>query len=842
MTDNHISLALNRLFEKHRIIFWYDVKKELRPDFDELDLEGIEKLVIDNNEMALKYRLLREQPKQQFLLYKEGAEPEYLKNWLLDVQLANGEFRTDQVAIWLSELELGFEFTSIIEDHSEFFATPKVAAEKRKQKLKNLLKADDTASAIRMKMIAVCVGCDTRIDHVLEYLFNELSQDKDTKYRLLQRCKLDTVLWKIVQRYYGYSADTPTLKDLYISLFKHGYEAGLEGSEAKTNLNTDALVFLSRWKDSRSHQDAFETLSKDSAYILSIEEDLNHRDVRDLIDLDYFELIDRKIIHSLVNEIVARTVSSGDISLWVRQRRQSHWFENYKHLYNAIDVASQFIAQLDTLQMDMPSAIDAIEGYTHHWYQLDQLYRQYIYALRVSGHTSLLNALTEQIENLYTNRYLMPLNHHWQKHVDEMEQWQVNGVVSQQLFFNKWVKPFIKDNKKIYVIISDAFRYEAGDEMMTIIRQEDRYQAELDFSISTIPSYTQLGMAALLPHDQGTLSIKSDKSGTTEIASQSTQGTANRDKILKAELNTRALAVKSDALMEMTLTESRELLKANDVIYFYHNRIDHTGDKMQSEGEAFEAVNKTFDDLLKLIKKLTSANASNILITADHGFIYQNSRLDDSDFLNDEVQGEVLYRDRRFILGHSLQSNNNFKHFNSANLNLTGDVEVAIPKGINRLRLKGSGSRFVHGGATLQEVIVPVIKINKKRQSDTSAVQIDILRTGSSVITSGQLGISLYQTEPVSDKIQSRTVRIGIYTEDDKLISDQHNLTFDLTSDNPRERELKVRIVLTQEADTENGKEVLLKLEELEAGTSFYKEYKSLRYQIRRSFTSDFDF
>ena len=71
-----------------------------------MQLDGIEKLEINNNEFSLKHRLLREQPKQSFLLYKEVAEPKALDNWLLDVQLAEGEFRTDQSAIWLSELEL----------------------------------------------------------------------------------------------------------------------------------------------------------------------------------------------------------------------------------------------------------------------------------------------------------------------------------------------------------------------------------------------------------------------------------------------------------------------------------------------------------------------------------------------------------------------------------------------------------------------------------------------------------------------------------------------------------------------------------------------------------------
>ncbi len=85
-------------------------------------------------------------------------------------------------------------------------------------------------------------------------------------------------------------------------------------------------------------------------------------------------------------------------------------------------------------------------------------------------------------------------------------------------------------------------------------------------------------------------------------------------------------------------------------------------------------------------------------------------------------------------------------------------------------------------------------------------------------------------------------MRAGVYTEAGELISDCHDLTFDLTSENPRERELQMRFILTRQADEVNGQEVLLHLSEKHAGTSHYKEYKSLRYMLRRSFTSDFDF
>jgi hypothetical protein len=202
----------------------------------------------------------------------------------------------------------------------------------------------------------------------------------------------------------------------------------------------------------------------------------------------------------------------------------------------------------------------------------------------------------------------------------------------------------------------------------------------------------------------------------------------------------------------------------------------------------------------------------------------------------------VLFYDRRFVLGLGLKELPSLRKFKSTELGLVGDVEVQIPKSINRLRLKGSGSRFVHGGASLQEVVIPILKINKKRQSDISAVEVDILRGASSVITSGQLAVGLYQAQPVTDKVRPRTLRVGIYTQSGDLISDCHDLTFDLASENPRERELQVRFVLTRKADEANGQEVILRLEEKHSGTSHYKEYKTLTFQMRRSFTSDFDF
>jgi uncharacterized protein (TIGR02687 family) len=452
-----------------------------------------------------------------------------------------------------------------------------------------------------------------------------------------------------------------------------------------------------------------------------------------------------------------------------------------------------------------------------------------------------MEVLAEHIENLYATNYLLKINNQWQPFVDAASKWEAPSIKLQRNFFSCHVQPVLKKDNKIYVIISDAFRYEIGDEFLSLIRQEDRYDATLEPILAMLPSYTQLGMAALLPNKD--LAFSGNDSGTVLVDGLSSQGTANRLKILGQAILQRGTAIRAEELMKLNKEDCRALIRDHDVIYIYHNRIDATGDKRESEERVFDAVEETLQELIKLVKKLTGANANNLFVTSDHGFIYQNRPIEESDFTGVDAEGDqILFRDRRFVLGKGLKEVQSLRKFQPSDLGLSGDIEVQIPKSINRLRLKGAGSRFVHGGASLQEVVIPVIKINKKRQSDISAVEVDILRGSSSVITSGQLAVALYQAQPVTDKIQPRKLRAGIYNQEGELISDSHDLTFDLTSENPREREMPLRFVLTRKADDANGQEVILQLKEKVSGTSYERDYKSLRYMMRRSFTSDFDF
>lgn len=156
------------------------------------------------------------------------------------------------------------------------------------------------------------------------------------------------------------------------------------------------------------------------------------------------------------------------------------------------------------------------------------------------------------------------------------------------------------------------------------------------------------------------------------------------------------------------------------------------------------------------------------------------------------------------------------------------------------MRMKGSGSRYVHGGASLQEVVVPVIKVNKGRQADTSYVEVNIIQGASNKITSGQLSVTLYQTEAVTDKVKPLTIRAGIYTKQGVLISDNRELLFDFTSENARDRDMKVRFMFTNSPEAMKTQQVELRLEVPIENTNKWKPYASHTYLLQRQMVTDF--
>ena len=828
----HASLA--RMFDEHRLVFWYDTARDMREAYHSFVLDGVEKVEISGNEFGLKYRMLRQEPKQRFLLYKDGPEPVMAENWLLDLQLATVVFKADQAAIWMAELGLPAHFESVVREHTEFYR-----AKVRVDALKRLMQASDTQTQMRLRMLAVCAGAEGGLDTVIEALLGELAAGKDDALRLIERSGLTEMFWTQVGQAFGYRSDEPDFEDFAISLFQSAYARALAEDGP---LNAEALLVFRRWKNNRHWAGAFEELSAKYQDLLKIPADLLKRDFRALVATDHFEEIDRHIIRQIVQAMSTQTVSAPEVLTWVRERRQSHWYPKYEDIYQAISFATEFQQAMAEANLGMTSLAEGVKRYVTSWYKLDQLYRKFIYHMQKSSHVSLLADLYDSVENRYTNSFVLAVNDAWQDQIADLSEWKIPGFASQADFYRDQAAEYRRKDQKVAVIISDALRFEVAEECVRRIRALDRFDAELKPMISSLPSYTQLGMAALLPHNG--LAMAEDGSGDILAAGENTKGTPARERLLAAgRKGDSAKALKFKDVMNMRTEEGKALFRDHHIVYIYHNRIDAIGDDLKTEEQLPEAAEDAIEDLTKLVRKLTSANFSNILITADHGFLYQHRVLDESDFAIADPQGaEILFRNRRFVIGRGLSATAGMKHFTAKGLGLSGDLEVLIPNSINRMRVKGAGSRFVHGGAALQEVVIPVIRVGKQREADVGHVEVQIFVTGRSLISSGQTAVTLYQVQPVSEKMRPRELLAGIYATDGTLISDEYTLLFDFRSENPREREMPRKFLLSRDADRFNNQDVILKLRERVGKTSHYQDYASHRFQLRRGITTDFDF
>jgi len=831
---DRISASLANLFDEHRLVFWYDTARDMREAYHSFVLAGVEKVEIESNEFGLKYRMLRQEPKQRFLIYKDGPEPPMAENWLLDLQLATVVFKADQAAIWMAELGLPAQFESVVREHTEFYR-----AKVRVDALKRLMQASDTQTQMRLRMLAVCVGAEGGLDTVIEALLGELAAGKDDALRLIERSGLTEMFWTQVGQAYGYRSDEPDFEDFAISLFQSAYARALaeDGS-----LNAEALLVFRRWKNNRHWAGAFEELSARYQDLLKIPADLFKRDFRAVVATDHFEEIDRHIIRQIVQAMSTQTVSAPEVLTWVRERRQSHWYPKYEDIYQAISFATEFQQAMAEANLGMTNPAEGVRRYVTSWYKLDQLYRKFIYHMQKSSHVSLLADLYDSVENRYTNSFVLAVNDAWQDQIAGLSEWKIPGFASQADFYRDQAAEYRRKDQKVAVIISDALRFEVAEECLRRIRALDRFDAELKPMISSLPSYTQLGMAALLPHNG--LAMAEDGSGDILAGGENTKGTAARERLLAAgRKGDSAKALKFKDVMNMRTEEGKALFRDHHIVYIYHNRIDAIGDDLKTEEQLPEAAEDAIEDLTKLVRKLTSANFSNILITADHGFLYQHRVLDESDFAIADPQGaEILFRNRRFVIGRGLSATQGMKHFTATGLGLSGNLEVLIPNSINRMRVKGAGSRFVHGGAALQEVVIPVIRVGKQREADVGHVEVQIFVTGRSLISSGQTAVTLYQVQPVSEKMRSRELLVGIYATDGTLISDEYTLLFDFRSENAREREMPRKFLLSRDADRFNNQDVMLKLRERMGKTSHYQDYASHRFQLRRGITTDFDF
>lgn len=125
---------------------------------------------------------------------------------------------------------------------------------------------------------------------------------------------------------------------------------------------------------------------------------------------------------------------------------------------------------------------------------------------------------------------------------------------------------------------------------------------------------------------------------------------------------------------------------------------------------------------------------------------------------------------------------------------------VVTPKGTDLIKTKGGGMNYVHGGSSLQEMMVPVIKVvTAKGRQEVGFVNVEI-SSFISRITNSVFKIDFMQMEPVTDKVKPRKLVAFFVDSTGQKISFDVPIIADI-----REKEASKRLI-TERFTLKSGK------------------------------------
>ena len=849
MTENEkIKQVLTSMVEQNRYVFWYDEGGQMKDIATSLDVPGINVLEMEGNAFSIKYQMQKgEQPETGYVIYSTEPMPEDEQNWLLDYQEEGALFSADMSSLYAAECGIAMELKEkVVDKHLAFFKK----ADNRNKLAAKLSPGMDSAE-IEKQMLAVVCKSNATCEAFTYALITEANNEETTMQADLKAYHLEDFYWQQAETYFGYHAGR-NIKDLIIVLFKNDMQSHLTGKAAdKTGneqaLTNEALIFMRDWRDSRTYGDLYTEWANRLEDELGIKDEVCEYSMQQLLGVETFPCIDKVIAGYLLTEVINATITTEQMEAIIEERENKLFFDVARHTLRALLQARYLFADIEQKmnELSFDTAKEGFSLYEQSLYTIDLHYRHYIAEANLAESKQLLAQVTERVERTYTNHYLLALAKKWQPLIDGMDTWKMEGIFSQSVFYTTYVYPFITNKKKVFVIISDALRYETMVELSERIAQMPRMETDMKPAmLSTLPSYTQLGMAALLPHKQ--LSYEKD-ADEVFADGMSTKGTEARSKVLQKAV-ARSKAITAEDFLKTT--NAKTAFKDFDLIYIYSNMIDKTGDDKASEGMVFKATEDEMAHILQMIDLIRNGNGCNILITSDHGYLYQNETLDETDFSDFKVMGDTIIQDsRRFVIGRGLEEGDAVKTWSAEEVGLTdspaengtgiSSLQVQTAKGLNRIRKQGAGSRFVHGGSMPQEVVMPVLHVNIKKKQGVSEVSVDILNKKSKITTNTQT-ISFYQNQPVSEKVKEVTLRFGFYDQAGNLLSDSITLTFGSTSEDSTQREQKHRFMFKRQLSELNGQEIYLRKEQQVAGSSQFKKLEDIAYKVSVLFMAEF--
>jgi uncharacterized protein (TIGR02687 family) len=804
-------------FHKRRIIFWHDEDGEFKESIDELNISGVTILKLTgNNNFAVKKLLASDDLTGDYLVYDPLTyEKDKKDDWLLDIKLYSEKFRADLVSIQMEELSV--EPTSAMRKTMKLYSKF-LASKERKAKLRRIGNLYQTPLGLHIDIMAVLCGLNggTAQDVIIAVLLAGLEKENNDPLANIERFGNIDAFWQLVRKYTGYiNTDDRPLSDLaahilITALSQTMPDSALRGLERFIFDSNKAYCYqlVHEWQ----HSDCSEELIDICRHVereLRLADRFDKLDISILIKSDTFPAINEGILKRFYAEIGENIIKADTILDVVESRRTLGWYnltaDYLESLYYIAKMQGFYLAHIDGFHLVEPAKIWKL--YTTDAYKMDSFYRQFhtFFANTLKTPNSLLEDLLKKcsdvVEGLYCEWFLKELTMNWTKTIakDLNTLGYVSGIKKQRSFFRSYVSPNVSKGNRVFVVISDALRFEVAAELSEVLNHSTRGKATLEAVQAMFPSITKFGMAALLPGKELSLSDKMEVS----VGGIPTGSTINRNTVLNAA-SPDSVAVTYRDLIQMKQAERRALIQGKEIVYIYHNAIDAIGDKPATETKVFEACDSAISELNAIVKIIVNdLSGINIFITSDHGFIYTYKPLEESQKISRQTfNGEVYELGRRYALVHPETSADYLLPIKTEHEISGVPMKGYVPQNTVRIKIQGGGDNYVHGGISLQEMVVPVVVYKGMRAGYKHYVEVQnpglLLISESRKISNLIFSLDFLQNQPVGEKVQASTYTLHFTDDMGVPVSDTQAVIADRISSNASERVFRERFALKQ--------------------------------------------
>lgn len=809
---NNIVKALKEEFSKSPeywetriIIIWYDYDKDFLDVIDKVLIDNVKiHKLTDYNYFYTKYLLEEEDTESNYLIYVNSLEEES-NNWITDIALYSQSFYADRTSMIMRDLNIEDNLRHVFSKYKEFFSVDsncisfgKIVSSVNENKT---LELGILAAISRIKVLD--------FEEIVKSILCEgISEEENPMYANLKNYGAEKLFWDYCKLNYGYSLKDKSLSKLFSFIVTTALSSFIKEERLSSlksyigNSKPNCIVFIDHWINHKTQSYHYIEYADMYEKDLNISNVIERLDIEEFKDVDILKIFDREVIKYILFGLESEREDYEYFINLINLRRTKNFYDDYKNIYEAL---------LSYLEMAMlkreykngimqKKAVELVKEYSEKLYMFDYAYRKFYLNYDIRPESEIMNRLKGLVENIYVNWYLSELLTAWNYELTDeyMNYWAVPGVINQRDFYKEKVNKMLDDGNKVFVIISDALRYEIGREIKDKFNQIVVSSTEIQPMVTSVPSITKIGMASLLPNKEITIT----DTGRVFVDGNDSAGLESRKSILSNNFEN-SIAIEFNDIPKNKI-EFNELLKGYKLVYIYHNIIDATGDKTNTEKDTFIAAERAIDEILWLREKITGwLGGVNIFVTADHGFLYQRSLLEESSKISKE-KIDIIDRNRRSII---TKEDRDIEGLFKISLEYLGKENKGmfayIPKSDIRFKTQGGGANYVHGGTTLQETIVPLIFYKHKRSTyknyrESKEVTLKLLSTRNR-ITTPEFGLTFFQVEQVSEEFLAVTYEVYMVDADDNIISNKEKIIADSKNDRADERNHIARIKLKQQ-------------------------------------------